>query len=183
MILFHILHATVQLKFICQFISIITRFSAPTTPGATDKAAIVDQHLTVFKEQVEAAQEFKPTLINSHSCKVKCLSLKKVLSKQRQTSKKSNEKHPQNTDQYNYSFKFDWIWWFCQIMPIGSCRITLPMKWPRGFSAKRSPGKSPRVTPFTTRPTGKDFYILHGLLGISFRGSWLSYFYANKYPS
>jgi hypothetical protein len=81
MILFHILHATVQLKFICQFISIITRFSAPTTPGATDKAAIVDQHLTVFKEQVEAAQEFKPTLINSHSCKVKCLPLKKVLSK------------------------------------------------------------------------------------------------------
>ena len=60
-------------KFQKYFFLIYTRFSAPSEPGATDKAAIVEQHLTVFKEQVEAAQEFEPALINSHSCKViKC---------------------------------------------------------------------------------------------------------------
>ena len=48
----------------------ISRFSVPTKPGESDKAAIVEQHLKIFKEQVEAAQEFNPTLINSHSCKV-----------------------------------------------------------------------------------------------------------------
>ena len=48
----------------------MSRFSVPTKPGKSDKAAIVEQHLKIFKEQVEAAQEFNPTLINSHSCKV-----------------------------------------------------------------------------------------------------------------
>lgn len=44
-------------------------FTAPAEPGDTDKANIVATHLKVFKEQVEAAQEFNPYLINSHSCK------------------------------------------------------------------------------------------------------------------
>jgi len=44
-------------------------FSAPATPGQSDKGAIVAAHLATFKEQVTAAQEFKPTFVNSHSCK------------------------------------------------------------------------------------------------------------------
>jgi len=44
-------------------------FSAPIGPGETDKAKIVAQHIKVFQEQVEAAQEFQPYLVNSHSCK------------------------------------------------------------------------------------------------------------------
>ena len=44
-------------------------FSAPVAPGETDKAKIVADHVKVFQEQVEAAQEFNPYLINSHSCK------------------------------------------------------------------------------------------------------------------
>ena len=46
-------------------------FSQPPHPGQTDKKAIVEAHLRTFKEQVVAAQEFKPTFVNSHSCKVK----------------------------------------------------------------------------------------------------------------
>lgn len=44
-------------------------FTAPSAPGETDKAKMVKTHLAVFKEQVKAAQEFKPTLIVSHSLK------------------------------------------------------------------------------------------------------------------
>merc|ERR1712013_651040 len=44
-------------------------FTAPSQPGESDKKALVETHLKVFKEQVEAAQEFSPTLINSHSLK------------------------------------------------------------------------------------------------------------------
>jgi len=44
-------------------------FTAPSPPGATDKAALVQTHITVFKEQVEAAQEFQPTLVNCHALK------------------------------------------------------------------------------------------------------------------
>jgi len=44
-------------------------FSAPSNPGESDKEALVANHLQVFKEQVEAAQQFNPTMINSHSLK------------------------------------------------------------------------------------------------------------------
>ena len=46
-------------------------FSEPPYPGQTDKKEIVAWHLRTFKEQVEAAQEFNPTFVNSHSCKVR----------------------------------------------------------------------------------------------------------------
>lgn len=44
-------------------------FTATSAPGETDKEKLVATHLQVFKEQVEAAQEFNPTLVNSHSLK------------------------------------------------------------------------------------------------------------------
>jgi len=44
-------------------------FSPTSVPGETDKKLLVATHLQVFKEQVEAAQEFNPTLVNSHSMK------------------------------------------------------------------------------------------------------------------
>jgi len=44
-------------------------FTAPSNPGETDKDLLVKTHLAVFKEQVEAAQEFNPTKVNSHSLK------------------------------------------------------------------------------------------------------------------
>ena len=44
-------------------------FTAPTESGESDKDKIVQNHIQVFKEQVEAAQEFSPYLVNSHSCK------------------------------------------------------------------------------------------------------------------
>lgn len=44
-------------------------FTAPSEPGESDKKKLVETHLQVFKEQVEAAQEFKPTLVVSHSLK------------------------------------------------------------------------------------------------------------------
>merc|ERR1712210_317013 len=44
-------------------------FTKPSQPGESDKKALVETHLKVFKEQVEAAQEFQPTLVNSHSLK------------------------------------------------------------------------------------------------------------------
>ena len=45
-------------------------FTAPSQPGESDKAALVENHLKVFQEQVVAAQEFNPTLINCHAIKV-----------------------------------------------------------------------------------------------------------------
>eukprot|EP00747_Dinoflagellata_sp_TGD_P210097 gnl/TRDRNA2_/TRDRNA2_83423_c0_seq1.p1 gnl/TRDRNA2_/TRDRNA2_83423_c0~~gnl/TRDRNA2_/TRDRNA2_83423_c0_seq1.p1 ORF type:complete len:373 (+),score=49.41 gnl/TRDRNA2_/TRDRNA2_83423_c0_seq1:42-1121(+) len=47
----------------------IPGFSRPTQPGASDKAAIVEQHTQVFKEQVEAAAAYDPAYVNSHSIK------------------------------------------------------------------------------------------------------------------
>jgi len=44
-------------------------FSSTSLPGETNKDDIVATHLQVFKEQVEAAQDFHPTLVNSHSMK------------------------------------------------------------------------------------------------------------------
>lgn len=44
-------------------------FTAPSAPGESDRDLLVKTHLAVFKEQVEAAQEFSPTLVNSHSLK------------------------------------------------------------------------------------------------------------------
>jgi len=44
-------------------------FTAPSEPGESDKESLVSTHLKVFKEQVEAAQEFNPTLVVSHSLK------------------------------------------------------------------------------------------------------------------
>jgi len=44
-------------------------FTTPTVPGEPNKKLLVDTHLKVFQEQVEAAQEFGPTLVNSHSLK------------------------------------------------------------------------------------------------------------------
>jgi len=44
-------------------------FTAPTTGGEPDKAKLVATHLQVWKEQVEAAQEFCPTLVVSHTLK------------------------------------------------------------------------------------------------------------------
>ena len=48
-------------------------FTTPSQPGETDKATLVETHLKVFQEQVVAAQEFSPTLINCHAIKV-CMS-------------------------------------------------------------------------------------------------------------
>ena len=45
-------------------------FTKTAEPGQTDKSDIVQHHITSFKEQVIAAQEFSPTFINSHSLKV-----------------------------------------------------------------------------------------------------------------
>ena len=45
-------------------------FTAPSQPGERDKDALVENHLKVFQEQVVAAQEFNPTLINCHAIKV-----------------------------------------------------------------------------------------------------------------
>lgn len=47
----------------------IPGFSEPTPPGASDKDQIVQQHLTVWKEQVDAAAEYDPAYLNSHSLK------------------------------------------------------------------------------------------------------------------
>jgi sugar phosphate isomerase/epimerase len=44
-------------------------FTTPSSPGESDKHQLVTTHLQVFKEQVEAAQKFNPTLVNSHSLK------------------------------------------------------------------------------------------------------------------
>merc|ERR1719401_502172 len=44
-------------------------FTAPTRPGETDKDKLVRTHLQIFKESVEAAQEFGPTLVNCHTLK------------------------------------------------------------------------------------------------------------------
>jgi hypothetical protein len=44
-------------------------FTEPSAPGLQDPEALVKTHIQVFKEQVEAAQEFRPYFINSHSCK------------------------------------------------------------------------------------------------------------------
>eukprot|EP00931_Biecheleriopsis_adriatica_P011594 TRINITY_DN112676_c0_g1_i1.p1 TRINITY_DN112676_c0_g1~~TRINITY_DN112676_c0_g1_i1.p1 ORF type:complete len:365 (-),score=61.11 TRINITY_DN112676_c0_g1_i1:137-1231(-) len=44
-------------------------FTAPSLPGEADKDLLVKTHLQVFKEQVEAAQEFSPTLVVCHSLK------------------------------------------------------------------------------------------------------------------
>lgn len=44
-------------------------YSRPSQPGDSDKKRLVETHLKVFKEQVTAAQEFQPTLVNSHSLK------------------------------------------------------------------------------------------------------------------
>lgn len=44
-------------------------FTKPAEGGETDKDELVERHLKVFQEQVEGAQEFNPTLVNSHSCK------------------------------------------------------------------------------------------------------------------
>lgn len=44
-------------------------FTKPSEPGETDKAQIVATHLKVWQEQVEAAQEFGPTIVVSHTLK------------------------------------------------------------------------------------------------------------------
>jgi len=44
-------------------------FTIPSEAGESDKQLLVDTHLKVFQEQVEAAQQFEPTLVNSHSLK------------------------------------------------------------------------------------------------------------------
>jgi len=44
-------------------------FSKTSKPGESDKKLLVETHLKVFKEQVEAAQEFNPTLVNCHALK------------------------------------------------------------------------------------------------------------------
>lgn len=44
-------------------------FTKPSVPGETDREGLVRTHLQVWKEQVEGAQEFDPTLIVSHSLK------------------------------------------------------------------------------------------------------------------
>merc|ERR1719244_855427 len=44
-------------------------FTAPSAPGESNKENLVDTHFKVFQEQVEAAQELEPTLVNSHSLK------------------------------------------------------------------------------------------------------------------
>lgn len=47
----------------------VSGFTPPIEGGESDKKQIVDSHMQIFKEQVDAAQEFSPTLINSHSLK------------------------------------------------------------------------------------------------------------------
>ena len=44
-------------------------FTTPSLAGETDKEKLIANHFKVFQEQVEAAQEFNPYLVNSHSCK------------------------------------------------------------------------------------------------------------------
>jgi sugar phosphate isomerase/epimerase len=44
-------------------------YTAPTEPGATDKDAIIKQHIAVFKEQVEGAQEYNPVRVVCHPLK------------------------------------------------------------------------------------------------------------------
>lgn len=44
-------------------------FTPPSQPGESDRESLVRTHLQVFKEQVEGAQEFNPTLVVSHSLK------------------------------------------------------------------------------------------------------------------
>mmetsp|Transcript_130701 Transcript_130701/g.279499 ORF Transcript_130701/g.279499 Transcript_130701/m.279499 type:complete len:375 (-) Transcript_130701:27-1151(-) len=44
-------------------------FTKPSEPGESDRDLLVRTHLQVWKEQVEAAQEFNPTLVVSHSLK------------------------------------------------------------------------------------------------------------------
>lgn len=44
-------------------------FSQPCPPGANDKNVIVERHLKVWKEQVDAAAAYDPAYINSHSAK------------------------------------------------------------------------------------------------------------------
>lgn len=44
-------------------------FTAPSVAGEPDRDSLVRTHLQVWKEQVEAAQEFNPTLVVSHSMK------------------------------------------------------------------------------------------------------------------
>ena len=44
-------------------------FTAPSQPGECDQEKLVETHLKVFKEQVEAAQEFSPVLVNTHTLK------------------------------------------------------------------------------------------------------------------
>lgn len=44
-------------------------FTAPSQPGEPDKEALVQTHIKVFKEQVVAAQEFNPVLVNCHAIK------------------------------------------------------------------------------------------------------------------
>jgi len=44
-------------------------FTKPSNPGESDKKLLVQTHLKVFKEQVEAAQVLSPTLINCHALK------------------------------------------------------------------------------------------------------------------
>jgi len=44
-------------------------FTKPSSPGETDKKLLVETHIKVFKEQVEAAQVLSPTLINCHALK------------------------------------------------------------------------------------------------------------------
>jgi len=44
-------------------------FTEPSAMGESDKAKLVKNHIQVFKEQVEAAQFYEPTLIVCHSLK------------------------------------------------------------------------------------------------------------------
>ncbi|TRY63993.1 hypothetical protein TCAL_02079 [Tigriopus californicus] len=44
-------------------------FTRPSQPGDTNKEDLIETHFKVFHEQVQMAQEFQPTLINSHSLK------------------------------------------------------------------------------------------------------------------
>ena len=44
-------------------------FTRPSNPGESDKELLVETHLKVFQEQVVAAQEFQPVLVNCHALK------------------------------------------------------------------------------------------------------------------
>jgi len=44
-------------------------FTAPSDAGESNKQKLIETHLKVFKEQVTAAQELNPTLVNCHSLK------------------------------------------------------------------------------------------------------------------